>query len=182
MKYDDANYANNRWANSVVRLGDTPIFINHIHGDGNVEYWPTSGMNGDMKNTSLDELNLEPIPLGYCNHQGEAKYLTRIPMRSDWRQGVRERTLTHRGSGRNPPLSCLSRVVKGIYPTLQACVEAIVNKEVVSQAFSRTFAIASSNRLMYKGEEVGSYKEGGDLVLKDKYFWLRESLEETLNV
>jgi hypothetical protein len=72
--------------------------------------------------------------------------------------------------------------VNGIYPTLQTCVEALVNKEAVSQAFSRTFAIAAGGILLYKGNNVGSYKDGGELVLKEKFFWLRESLEETLHV
>lgn len=182
MFYRDPEYAQNRLIGSVVRRGNVPIYIHHIHNDGQVDYVPTSGMNGEVKRTDLESLNLEPIPLGYCNHQGYAKYLTRIPMRNDWRQGLRERTLVHRGEGRNPPLSCLSRVVNGIYPTLQTCVEALVNKEAVSQAFSRTFAIAAGNILLYKGNNVGSYKDGGELVLKEKFFWLRESLEETLHV
>ena len=182
MYYEDASYAANRLVGSVVRRQGRPVYIHEIEHDGTVHYASTTRMNGNLSRDRLDSFDLEPLPLGYCNHQGHAKYLMRTPMRNDWRQGLRERTLVHKGSGRVPPLSVLSRVVSGIYPTIQSCVESLVNNEVVSQAFSRTFALGPNNTLRYKEEVVGSYRGDGELTLSDNFSWLRESLEETLHV
>lgn len=74
-------------------------------------------------------------------------------------------------------------MIMGEYPSVAECLEKLKeNKKVLSQAFTKCFAISKNSleltTLLYKGDVVG-YSEYKDRfkIPKDK-FWLREVLEE----
>ena len=114
-----------------------------------------------------------------CNFRDNAHYLSRIPMRRDWKQGLRKENFT---SGtvhvQLIPPEVLRAVIVGEYPTLKQCLDMCTKKKVKSAAWHRHWAVCSDGTLMYKNEGVVGVWEGGDLILDADHRYLQEALME----
>lgn len=174
----DWAYANSRLEATVVRIGQRPFFVRLV-GEGCqvVGYYLDDGKAIIVK---LDDLNLEPVPLGFCNFGGYACYLTRVPMRRDWRQGLRHGNFTsmYGHSAEMIDWPSVGKAIEGKYPTLE---EALATKGSKSVAWCREWGVQfvqNSKRLIYKHMgEVGRFVKGKP-ILHEKYNYLREALEE----
>lgn len=180
MYSDDYEYAHSRLSETIVRLGDKPVYVFKVSPGMLVQYAFLENLE-DIKVCDIDELDLHPVPLGYCNYNKHACYLTRMPMRRDWRQGLRRGNFTTLSgvSAERIPYDSLHQTIVGDYPTFTACLEAV--KKVKSIAWHRHWALGPLAQVLYKGgvKPVGKIVNG-ELELYPRYKYLNEALKESL--
>lgn len=180
MYSDDYEYAHSRLSETIVRLEETPIFVFKVSPGMKVQYAPLSALD-NIGVCDIDALNLQPVPLGYCNYNKHACYLSRMPMRRDWRQGLRRGNFTSL-SGVDPqriPYDAIHQVIVGDYPTFKAALGS--SKKVKSIAWHRHWALDTFGQILYKGGErpVGKIVNG-EPELDTRYKHLSEALKESL--
>jgi hypothetical protein len=128
---------------------------------------------GALVNLTIDQLDFSIGKLGYLNDalSGAAMFISRLPIRRDFRQGLRSGQLSYIRNGSYNPLSdnWMQANVKNIskclwddYPDLDTAIE--LSEEYNGDiAFSKNFALSSKYKLLYKGFTVG------DLTKEDKF-------------
>lgn len=184
----DPRYAHAKLAGSVVRYKDDPVMVEAVHSHNDVSVYK---VQGGMFSCRLNDLNLEPVPLGYVNHSRGSTYTLRVPARY-WRQGLRDSTLHVLGptARRTSALShSMVRCIKNIYPTIRDCVETVFVGEVLERAFCREFSIygkvgQKKQHLMYKGMKVGHVEQDGDgfaFKFDEGKDYLEEILQEKID-
>lgn len=189
--YDNLEYAQKRLSKTVVRHKDGRVFF--ITGVVMLEEEKGLFCQGYLINlnkghedaiVNLKDIDLTPVPLGYLNFSKKGlksvcAWSCRIPIRQCWRQGLLGTNfygVNHDGSIIDfPPLEVLTRTIHNKYPTYKQALEAIKNKEAISIAFSRNFAL-DKDELFYKGKWVGDR----DLSLKGNFFYLKGYLDEVM--
>lgn len=179
--YDDAAYARSRLVETVVMCRGLPVVVDDIRAK-------TAALRILNTNEQLivkaDELDITPVKLGYINESNRALYLTRTPMREDWRQGLRARSIRVVGYDSKiyePAPASLYDTILGIYPKLEYCFSVVKANVADSFAFSRNFALKNEGKLLYKGKwEVGHIEENKQYELFPKFDWVREMLDEEL--
>lgn len=173
----DWDYANSRLQGTIVRIGEEPVFVHQVQRNCKALVAKLKDIYTDFE-VDMNELNLVPVPLGMCNFNDQVSYLQRIPMRRDWRQGLRrENFISSNVPHAAVPPDVLGDVIEGVYPTFKEALDKA--KKGVSTAFHRHWAIMRDNTFMYKRDVVGVV-EGGVLVLNREYQYLAEALEEAL--
>lgn len=190
--YDTAAYAATRLNETVIRHKDDPVMVVQCtpgkrQSDILVYHRKLIDDDGSMISAPIDEYNLDPVPLGYVNHGANATYLTRMPMRKDWRQGARMINIVD-PNGYNPSRIGMHQIavtIKGVFPTIRETLNELnkrLSRPTRLRAFSRDFAISEDSKLMYKGLfEVGTVNmENGGLLVHDNFGWVREALEESM--
>lgn len=183
----DAMYAHDRLSGSYVMCNGSLFSVMAIKADGRVlgEFLNGVVPPNTPSEIRLRDLDLSTIPLGYFNSYRGASYLSRRPLRQ-WKQGLRYQNL-HAGNGNTNGLyEAIDYVAKGIYPKYDFCLETLFNEECPSVAFARRFAVAKKPageaRLLYKDRNVGRVMaDNGELVLDNKFFFLKETLEEAFS-
>lgn len=173
----DFAYAYSRLNRTVVRILKTgvPVQVLGINPEGMVTCQELK--EGVRFKTHLDTLNLEPVPLGWCNYPNDnARYICRKPMRRDWRQGLRNNSIYIFGGliGEEIGWKDLHNCIMGIYPTLKEILAAPTN---VKRAWCRKWAICGDVLYYSMDTPVGEVREG-NLILAPKFGFLREDLEE----
>jgi hypothetical protein len=177
----DLQYVRGRLNNSIVNIiGDGPRVIKDIHGDGTV--WANCLKLGQSAIFKFDQIDLEPVKLGWVNVSGNSFYVMRTPVRA-WSQGLtRDNTLILYCPEEQVPDNINYKwyhdTIVGIFPSYEDCLR-LSGKEYKKRAFSRRFAI-SKDWLFYKGMIVGDI-ENKLPKLDPRYIYLREHLEETLD-
>lgn len=175
---NDWEYANNRLQGTIVRLNDEPVFVHEVRRDMKAEVSKLE----DIYNAFIAdgrELDLTPVPLGMCNFNHNAHYLSRVPLRRDWRQGLRrENFISPTCDHAAIPPALLAKVIKGEYPALKECFD-LVKKGALAAAWSRRWAIGRDSTLIYKNKVVGTSKDGV-LLLNKEFQFLAEALEEAV--
>lgn len=196
--YDNLEYASSRLRYTIVRDSEgDPVIIDSLNrGDGGAISVRCKKLN--LPNESYDEgrddwvtnycwvtlgeLNLEPVPLGFCNTTSGLMYIARQPMRGDYRQGLRPNNSYDILSGNRYNSAydgSLYKTIKGIFPKFKDCCDFSVN-EGRSLAFSRCFAV-KDDRIIYKWlGEVGRIV-GEGFELDSRFEYLTDMLEEAIN-
>lgn len=183
----DFAYAHTRITGSIVRLAKSgePVYVEGVLNNGTCVVSDIRKMqDGEPTHVHLDDLNVEPVRLGYVNVAGQAVYLMRVPIRKGpGNQGLRSENSVCSNGQRllQLPMDALYNCIVGKYPTyIKALAGVGKNKGVVVKtiAFSRHWAISGS-ALMYKNRCVGSCADGKP-VLDESHQYLRESLGELL--
>ncbi len=178
---DDIDYAAKRLNNSVVRkLDGTPFYVGRTTlGGASLLHVGTNLVLNDEEVVAHEDLDLEPIPLGYVNIGKDMTYVMRKPMRRDYRQGFSHNSMAT--CGRIPPTSVeLRKIVQPVlrqYPTFSQCIAAVASK--VAIAFSRDFGLTNTNSLYFRGKLVGRTRPDGPVLNDDKLF-LQQHLNEAL--
>lgn len=173
----DWEYANSRLQGTIVRIGEEPVFVHQIDHKCSAQVALLKDIYNDFQ-VDMNELNLVPVPLGMCNFDNQVSYLSRIPMRRDWRQGLRRENFTSSNINHAlVPPEVLGQVIVGIYPTLKEALERM--GKGLSTAFHRHWAIQKDKTLMYKRDIVGLVNNGV-LMLDREYQYLAEALEEVV--
>lgn len=177
----DYDYAHSRLTQTIVRRGLEPIFVHAVQRGMEVSYSPLETLD-IMRVCEIDELDLHPVPLGYCNYSKYASYLSRVPLRKDWRQGLRRENFVSVNaplSAGRIPYEALSQVISGNYPSYKEALDAI--RKLKSIAWHRHWAINSGMEVYYKGSPspVGMV-EDGKVILTSRCGYLTEALGETL--
>lgn len=188
---DDYPYAATRLCGSIVRKGKLPVFIHELFSDGQCQYSYLKDFF-KVEDCHFDEINVDPIPLGYVNCGTNAVYCYRDPARK-YKQGLSSnvfRILKKRASisWKSP---YLNKTIPGIFPSPEQCVEQIECGEAQMRAFSRAFAVGKKLKegysLFKRDMPIGvvNYNENTNRCvfdLNEKFVFLKEELEEITNV
>jgi hypothetical protein len=184
--YDTTAYAHSRLQETLARLRGSgkPIFILGCEGsDSDIKVrFANIPDDDDIHLTSLSEVDFDPVPLGYVNFSARATYLTRMPMRKDWRQGTRLTSMVD-PAGYGPsrvPYKAIGQTIIGDFPSFNRVVETIGSrvKTPNSIAFSRNFAVKGDGALEYKGVKIiGDINlSTGGVNINDRFSWVQEEL------
>jgi len=189
MKYKDIEYGYSRLRNTFVLHKGELVRILDLNNP--LEYT----IENSKRNLSFahkNELDLTPVTLGYVNHSDTCCFSSRVPMRRDWRQGLRPNSVNFFTRDKNQNVLYFNRetdvfkledTVLNKYPTFQVCVEK-VQDYFRSQAFSREFSITENGKVWYKGRvEIGNVEDDRGVKLYQNFNYLTESLvEHKINV
>lgn len=174
----DHEYAHSRLEQTVVSLKGEPVFVMTVKRNMVVTYATLKDLTTFLT-CCVDDLDLKPVKLGYCNNARGISYLMRMPMRRDWRQGLRFGNFTGIGFDvRHLAYHDLYNVIKGVYPTFAQAVTSIKRGEAKALAWCREWAIDKTN-VYHKGQRVGTLVDNKP-VLNDDCTYLREALEEAM--
>lgn len=185
MYYDNVEYAKGRLKNSIVNLEDgRPVYVIDIDG---LEYVLTQSLVEEERVVvKLTDLDLTPVKLGWVNFGAHCIYATRIPIRGVWKQGLCRDNVKFLSPFNNKahcpmPSPSLGHTILGQYPTFDSAVRSVIGigKDTKAVAFSRNWAITSSN-LLYKGRIVGNHDQG-ELLLNRQHEYLEETLQEEVS-
>tara|TARA_R110000772_G_scaffold129472_2_gene237615 strand:+ start:30525 stop:31067 length:543 start_codon:yes stop_codon:yes gene_type:complete len=178
--YVEPDYANSRLNRTVVRLGNIPVYVVNVRGDKQCEVLHDINKEEEVALVHLDDLNPLSPALGYTNYNGKALYLSRKPLRRDYRQGLRtsqvEVMVGNRGDN---SIKLIMRCITGDFPTIQRANEKLIDG-ARSVAISRDVCLTRNGikiNVMYKWHVVGLYKDGA-IVLNEKYSFLRKLVEK----
>ncbi len=175
--YEDKEYAVARLTGTIVLNVETkqPVYIDGFARDyANVR----TLLTGEELKIKLNKLDITPVQLGYVKVGKEYYYLSRIPKRDDWRQGLRNNTMVIRNNLVHPEgieWANLALCIMGVYPNLRDCIPGV--------AFHRDFKFSKDGTLMYKDlYPVGEFLDVGErrYTLYPQFNWIRETLEEAI--
>lgn len=184
--YVEPAYAAERLVGTIVRANNKAVKINNIGIAGDVDFTYLTMNKRDIG--KLENLDITPVPLGFCNYNGGISYLSRCPVRQDWKQGLRSRTL--RSSNRNwgpddIPFKVIGKTIENDYPKFEDIFKILESDKVHAIAWCRDFAIDKNLNIFYKAilEPIGKF-----LDIKERRFslekrnrWVEESLVEAIN-
>lgn len=194
---EDYEYAAQRLPQTVVRMADTgmPVYVHEVRvREKKVSVSSLEKGVQENKLVKLKDLILDSPPLGFVNYNGVAVFVMRIPMRRDWRQGVRMQNCYVCSQGlpihfndllRN---DALHNCIIGKYPTISRILDKYNAKAAnlfapaASLAWDRHWALTPQKGVMYKdwgvvGTLLG---KGDDIMFKDGHAFLRENFEESV--
>lgn len=183
----DYRYAATRLNETIVRRNNQPVLVRNVSGDGMVDYYNI--LDGERGSCRLEDLDVRPMPLGYVNKAKKAYYMTRVPKRSDWRQGVRANNVML--VCRTPLRGMLHSLIRALYKNktnFDGCFTEIAYRRASSMSFHQHWALkvrrntTKSHQLCYKGiDNVGHVYEDKTFKLRKGCHHLKEYLEECLN-
>jgi hypothetical protein len=183
--YDEVNYAITRLPGTVVRLGKRPVTIMEISSTGLVVFCYLDGA-GKVESCKLNDLDINPVPLGYVNKPDNSYYAVRMPMRNDWKQGLRDVNI--RTSDGAKILNYvnwkhIAKTIQGEFTPYKGCLNMVQKGTAVKQAFGRNFALVQNELepetpyLFFKGVKKVGMVLNKKPALEDKFHWLGEMLE-----
>lgn len=177
--YKEPSYAKQRLLETIVRVNGKAVVVKDISSVG-VLYKEL--VTGATNSCTYNELDINPVPLGNYNGYISCLYITRLPMREDWKQGARYNNLRDSyGNSIDFNWTSLGRTIEGIYPSISDCLNRIKKGKASSIAFSRNFAINSEYSLLYKMNWTVGKVEGVDKYsLFDKFLYLKEIATEEI--
>lgn len=177
MFNNDAEYARSRIVSSYMKGKDKGFYkiLDIVSRNNELDKAVISATDeaGALVNLTIDQLDFSIGKLGYLNDalSGAAMFISRLPIRRDFRQGLRSGQLSYIRNGSYNPLSDnwmqanvknISKCLWNEYPDLDTVIE--LSEEYNGDiAFSKNFALSSKYKLLYKGFTVG------DLTKEDKF-------------
>ena len=199
LPYVQPNEINDRYVGSIIFIGNTPIIVDMINMNGELEY---TEIGGDRRITNTvnvlsPELRDGPFQLGYVNgisvwnydendnriEKLTTKYCARMPIRQ-WKQGLSQHNL-HFQPGPNLAWGKLVShkgfrdMLIGDYPALKKAVVSL-NEAVASVAFNRRLAVSLNEleevQLHHRGYLIGASDDGNKFRLGKPYVYFKEWL------
>lgn len=174
---DDIDFIRKRLEGTIIMYDDEPVYVNVIERmAGDVALIVTRISDDIVEKASLDKFDFRPVSLGYINRaRSGASWLARAPIRA-WQQGLSQANVTSTNGGVDiwDNRKYLRDTILGNYPTLQEA-----SKSKVKKAFSKDFAI-EGNDIHYKDRDVIGVYEKDKIVLKDRYIYLSEYIQEVV--
>lgn len=187
MYGDDWKYAASRLDGTIVTHEGHAVYVEQV---GQKMIAKIIGVRAlevggeDYRRVKVNDLDLTPVKLGFCNFDNRVNYLARMPMRRDWRQGLRRGNFVSMCGhvAERIPYTKLADVIEGIYPTFEEVVKQL--KVNHSMAWCREWGLLGTKgdaMLLYKNDvTVGRWSKKEGPILDAQYIHLRESLEEAL--
>lgn len=192
MYGNDYAYAETRIQGTILRVakGGEPVYVHHVLPNGHclvVHIDQDFNDPGNVIQVNLDDLDLRPVPLGYVNCAGDATYLMRIPLRRDWKQGLRRENCWSSGRSLGDiPMKDVKNCIMGRYPSFRKAVKdvrvGVSRGRKKTIAWHRHWAVNTDGSVFYKNHEpVGVVDfETGKVSLHPSYSYLKEALQETV--
>lgn len=191
MYGNDYDYANSRLEGTIIRHKGKPVFYLHSDNTGNVQL--KTIVTGRERSGKFSDLDFSVPTLGFVVDHGCLMYISRKPLRRDWRQGLRENNVTIKRytpmNVRTPCCSLLYKCITQKFPKVSEAIETCKD-DLVAVALSPDWAIIPDGKgvmkLNYRYFGVAGVLYGdGTFKLKDtdKYRFtnLKESLSEVIN-
>lgn len=207
-KYETQEEVNFRLNNTVVLYDGKPVYITRINmpeAEDKKEIARVffvelpygrklgDGVKETRKYLSSRNFDLAPFRMGYFNHNGEAVFASRTPIRQN-QQGLNAKNVTFVDTrGKRAENMNFNEMVKsqgfvdmvnGVFPDFFAAGELLGNKDNSSIAISRSFCFRMDHDLealllLHKGIKCGIALKG-DRALKvpPKFHFLREEMEQ----
>lgn len=196
MFNDDLEYASSRLSNSLVRAKQYDIGLVKVSkflngGDNKFSAAKIQGLDKNLNTVFVASKDIEfcPGPLGYVNTLGDgAMYVTRMPIRRDYKQGLRSNQLmvVNGGSANRSPLResaldthafllGLCDCMFNVYPKFEKVLD-LVEDTGAAVAISKHFAVSDNFSLLYRGQKVGGVTGNGELKLSTKFNFLEDEL------
>ena len=188
--YTNVAYAQSRLVGTVVRVKGKAAYIDQITAK-RISY--TDWVTGGAEEAKIEDMDITPVPLGYCNTMKVTPYLVRYPVRQDWKQGLRHKTLkticNHdiKVTSEMIPWADVFKTINGEFPKFEEVLKIIHdNRGVVrSMAYSRDFAIYSDKTVWYKEQfAIGTVEDidatDGIVSIKEEFEWVREAFEASV--
>jgi hypothetical protein len=177
MFNNDASYARSRLNSSYMKGKEKGFYkIVDIYSKTNdLDKATIIAFDEDRNEVKLHikDLDFSIGKLGYVNdaYSGTAMFISRLPIRRDFRQGLRSSQLSHVRNGSYNNLSenwlesnakSVNKCLRNRYQSFNTVIELAeeCNGDI---AFSKNFALSSKYKLLYKGFTVG------DLTKNDKF-------------
>ena len=188
--YTNVAYAQSRLVGTIVRVKGKAAYIDQISAK-RVSY--TDWITGGAEEAKPEEMDITPVPLGYCNTMKVTPYLVRYPVRQDWKQGLRHKTLkticNHdiKVTSEMIPWADVFKTINGEFPKFEEVLKIIHdNRGVVrSMAYSRDFAIYSDKTVWYKEQfAIGTVEDidatDGIVSIREEFEWVRDAFEASV--
>lgn len=188
--YTNVAYAQSRLVGTIVRVKGKAAYIDQITAK-RISY--TDWVTGGAEEAKIEDMDITPVPLGYCNTMKVTPYLVRYPVRQDWKQGLRHKTLkticNHdiKVTSEMIPWADVFKTINGEFPKFEEVLKIIHdNRGVVrSMAYSRDFAIYSDKTVWYKEQfAIGTVEDidttDGIVSIKEEFEWVRDAFEASV--
>lgn len=184
ITYDDMNYARSRLVGTLLLDGDRIAEIAKLDLAGVVTIKYACG-NNEIVKKKLSELDTTPMRLGYVNLSSGCLYVSRAPVRRDYRQGLSLNTMRISSLDRlqigSFKYSWLRQPALNMYPKFSDCLEDLLSKVKSSKAFCRDFCLTRKGediQVNYKGKYVVGVVVNGVVNLYDDFTYLRERISK----
>ena len=190
--YDNLEYAKGRLIGTVVRVGGKAV---HIDGLTKTTVVYTDFIEGKPGVGKVSDMDITPVPLGYCNTNclgwDTTTYLVRYPVRKDWRQGLRHATLKticnrDKMTSDMIPWADVFRTINGEFPKFEEVINLIQkNRNIKSRAYCREFAVYNDLTIWYKeqyciGIVTDPKGRDGFVEIKEEFEWVRDAFEASV--
>jgi len=129
---------------------------------------------------------------GYVNPvQGPTKFLSRVPLRREYRQGLRSSQLVFSRANSTASITSewlsdniinVSNTLNRVFPNNIEELFNDVEEKGVAKAFSRTFALTTTFKIAYRGVIVGKVDKSDKFQLTPRFGFLAEELEKEVGV
>jgi hypothetical protein len=187
MFNNDAEYARSRIVSSYMRGKGQLYKILDISSKSNLlDKAVITALNQDKLHVQIKITDLEFNigKLGYVNDviSGIAMFVSRLPLRRDYRQGIRSSQLNFTRNGGSSPVSelwleqnakAVNKCINNQFPKLETVIELSEewNNDI---AFSKNFALSSKYKLLYKGFTIGSLNKDDKFKLDNNFNFVEE--------
>lgn len=184
-KNDDVQYAKNRLVETIVRYKERAVLVHNVWDGGeSLRLSSSDCVTGEfVEDNDIDEFDLTPVPLGFVNKHKKTLYVSRKPMREDWRQGFR----THNAQilyGWEDDIEfdfkSVGQTINGEFPKIGE-IPLLFGERV---AWHRDFCYDAGGAIYYKWHgKVGNFTDlsNKSFLLDAEYYWVEESLREALS-
>jgi hypothetical protein len=175
---------------TICMYKGSPVYVQAERDDDTtVTIQNLTGKNLPKKIKYTDEeFDYLNIPLGYLNYGQNAMYLSRQPARQYY-QGLRAEYIMADGPRQHYVAdyfmtSSMVSCILGDHPTFHKALEAVVDGEAQSRAFSRHLSVSREERrvgINYRGRLIGHKQVSGDafvLMPTGEYSYLKMILEK----
>lgn len=185
--YDTVDYAKQKLVGTVVRLNNgEPIRILDVV-DKMLVVFVKCPDEEQAKTTDFKNIDISSPPLGFINTKKGAFFISRIPKRNDWRQGVRSENcskvaVSALGGGRLTTNEIMAAIVGPKEQPFWKATEEAKGLCGLSLAIHRHWAITNLN-IYYKWDKVGSYNTTtGEISFNKDYAYLESRFYEDCQV
>jgi len=187
MFNNDAEYARSRMVSSYMRGADQLYKIVDISSkDNKLDKAVILAIDHKRNQVQLSskDLKFSIGKLGYVNDaiSGVATYLSRLPLRRDYRQGLRAYQLVSYRSGGSGTIGetwleqnakSVYQCLENVFPSLPTVIE-LAEEYNGDIAFNKSFALSSKFRLLYRGFVVGELTKDDKFKLNHSFNFVEE--------
>lgn len=190
---DDLAYVKGRLLGTVIAHQNKAVCVNNVLKTSSKKPFTiasTEILTDKEIDDTLDNYDLVPVPLGFVNLDNEwnrkatgSVYMSRTPIRQDWRQGFRmhQARFEYNDRGILPDLKSIAATIEGNYPSLDEAAERA--KKVERTAWTRHFALDSEGGILYRGFGlVGAFLniKNREFKLNEKCHWVEDRLKQVI--